>query len=260
MVNGFPVTCCDLSDGPHRGTVYINWSDQRNGGNDTDVWIIKSTDGGTTWSSPQRVNDDPPGRHQFFTWMTIDQSTGYLYTVFYDRRNHPDGLTDVYMAVSKDGGDTFTNFKVSETPFNPNQSVFFGDYTHIAAHNGIVRPVWTRLHNGALSIMTALVDTIYVGNAPEKISALPTSLDQNFPNPVQDISFISYKVHAPARVSLKIYDFYGHEVVTLVPLQEVPAGKYIEPFDRNRYGLSPGFYYYSLFAGDQVLNRKMMVH
>ena len=29
--NGLPVTCCDLSNGPYRGTIYINWSDQRNG-------------------------------------------------------------------------------------------------------------------------------------------------------------------------------------------------------------------------------------
>jgi len=42
--NGMPVTCCDLSNGPNRGTIYINWSDQRNGTDDTDVWLVKSTD------------------------------------------------------------------------------------------------------------------------------------------------------------------------------------------------------------------------
>lgn len=64
--NGFPVTTCDISGGPNNGTIYINWSDQRNGSDDTDIWFIKSTDGGNTWSSVKRVNDDPPGKHQFF--------------------------------------------------------------------------------------------------------------------------------------------------------------------------------------------------
>ena len=32
-------------------------------GNNIQMSMIKSTDGGDTWSSPVRVNDDPPGRH-----------------------------------------------------------------------------------------------------------------------------------------------------------------------------------------------------
>ncbi len=48
IANGLPMKVCDLSDGPHRGTIYVNWTDQRNGSNDTDVWLSKSTDLGTT--------------------------------------------------------------------------------------------------------------------------------------------------------------------------------------------------------------------
>ena len=155
--NGLPVTVCDLSGGPHHGTIYINWSDQRNGENDTDVWLAKSGDGGNTWESPVRVNDDPPGKQQFFTWMAIDQVTGYLWFVWYDRRNYSDDNTDVFMAVSPDGGETFINFKVSETPFLPASNVFFGDYNNISAHNNVVRPIWTRLQQGQLSVWTAIV-------------------------------------------------------------------------------------------------------
>ena len=36
-VNGMPVTGVDHSEGPHRGRIYVNWTDTRNG--DTDVWI-----------------------------------------------------------------------------------------------------------------------------------------------------------------------------------------------------------------------------
>nr|MBK9651772.1 hypothetical protein [Bacteroidota bacterium] len=69
--------------------------------------------------------------------MTVDQATGYLYFVFYDRRNYTNNQTDVYVAVSTDGGTTFINHKISQTPFVPDPNVFFGDYTNITAYNGL---------------------------------------------------------------------------------------------------------------------------
>ncbi len=156
--NGLPVLVCDLSNGPNRGTLYLNWSDQRAGSDDTDVFVCKSADGGNTWTTPVRVNDDKKGRHQFLSWLAVDQVTGYLYTVFYDRRNYNDERTDVFLAVSRDGGNTWANAKISKEPFDPISLIFFGDYNNISAHNGVVRPIWTRLHEGILSVWTALID------------------------------------------------------------------------------------------------------
>jgi hypothetical protein len=122
--NGLPVTKCDTSSGTYHGRIYVNWTDQENGSDDVDVWLIYSDDEGETWSEKKRVNDDPAGSHQFFTWMDIDQTNGNLYFIFYDRRNHSGNETDVYMAVSEDGGDSFENIMISETPFTPSASVF----------------------------------------------------------------------------------------------------------------------------------------
>lgn len=155
--NGMPILGIDRSGGKHDGTIYMNWSDQKNGVDDTDIWLVKSTDGGLTWTDRKRVNDDASGKHQFFSWMDIDPMTGYVYIVFYDRRAHSDNSTDVYIAYSVDGGETFINKKVSESPFLPNDKVFFGDYNDISAHNGMVRPIWTRLDQGELSVWTALI-------------------------------------------------------------------------------------------------------
>ncbi|MBI5020150.1 MAG: exo-alpha-sialidase [Ignavibacteriales bacterium] len=156
--NGMPVTTCDISNSPHRGTIYIQWSDQRNGIGNTDIFIIKSTDQGATWSAVKRVNDDSTIREQFFSWMTIDQTTGYLYVVFYDRRARIGNYTDVYVAKSTDGGETFTNFKVSEISFNPTSNIFFGDYINIAASNGKIYPIWMRLDGSALSVWTTIIE------------------------------------------------------------------------------------------------------
>ena len=157
--NGMPVTACDLSNGPDQGAIYVNWADQRNGVDNTDVWVSKSNDQGNTWTKPIKVNNDRKKRHQFFTWMTIDQSNGWLYFVFYDRRKYSAKSlkTDVYLAVSKDGAKTFKNIKISEKPFIPDKTVFFGDYNNISVYKGIVRPIWTRLDKYDLSIWTALI-------------------------------------------------------------------------------------------------------
>lgn len=156
--NVMPILVCDLSASSRRGTLYLCWGDQRHGENDTDIFIAKSVDGGLSWSNSTQVNDDKKKRQQFFPWLAIDQVTGHLYTVFYDRRNYTDDQTDVYVAVSQDGAKSFKNLKVSTVPFDPSPGVFFGDYNHISAHDGVVRPIWTRLDRGVLSVWTAIMD------------------------------------------------------------------------------------------------------
>ncbi|MFN8547430.1 MAG: glycosyl hydrolase [Candidatus Eisenbacteria bacterium] len=156
--NGLPVTKVDLSNGPHRGRVYVHWADKRNG--DYDCFLIYSDNGGTTWSARKRINDDPlgNGKDQFFSWIDVDPTTGTVYAVFYDRRGQSGVATDVYFAYSQDGGDHWVNEKVSATPFTPNESVFFGDYIGISAFAGRIRTLWMRLDGNDLSLWTALID------------------------------------------------------------------------------------------------------
>jgi|TARA_R110000737_G_scaffold352064_1_gene396531 hypothetical protein len=155
--NGLPILQSDLSQGPNRGTLYLNWCDQKNGEDDTDVWLAKSTDEGQTWSAPIRVNQDKGKAQQFFTWMTVDQSTGYLYLVYYDRRNSKGNETDVYAACSKDGGQTFTEVRITEKPFLSDESVFFGDYLNIAAVDGVVRAIYPRMDEFKISLWVGLL-------------------------------------------------------------------------------------------------------
>ena len=157
--NGLPITCTDLSDSTHRGNIYINYAAQNdNDTTNTDIWFVKSTDKGESWGEPIKVNDDTTNSHQFFTWMTVDQTNGNIYIVYYDRSNYNDWRTDVKLAYSKDGGASFKNITISEEPFVPNPNIFFGDYNNISAHNNVIRPIWTRLHKNRLSVWTCLID------------------------------------------------------------------------------------------------------
>jgi hypothetical protein len=155
--NGMPVTGCDISSSPYRGNIYINFSDKRNGVNDCDIFIIKSTDGGNTWTLPLRVNDDKfqNGKQQFMSWMSIDPVSGAICIIYYDRRDYEDTQTDVYLARSTDGGETFENIKISEKPFKPIKKVFFGDYIGVASYNNFTACIWQRMDAGNLSIIFA---------------------------------------------------------------------------------------------------------
>ena len=255
--NGLPITCCNLSEGPYNGDIYINWSDQRNGPDDTDIWFIKSTDGGDTWGERKRVNDDGPGKQQFFTWMTVDQVTGYIWFVFYDRRAYEDSNTDVYMAVSKDGGETFFNFKISESPFLPYSSAFFGDYSNVSAHDGVVRPIWMRLEGSYRKIMTALVDETIIGE--ERLEDIPFSLQQNSPNPFDESTYISFKLRTSQKVSLIVYDIFSRPVAIMVKNEELQTGKYTYHLSSHDYNLSSGVYYFTLIAGDKKIQKKMLL-
>jgi len=155
--NGMPVTGVDLSNGPNKGTLYVNWIDARNG--DQDVFVISSRDGGETWSAPVRVNDDPirNGKAQFFTWMAIDPADGSINVIFYDRRDGTGSQTRLTLARSVDGGKTFVNHKVELPSFSANPRVFFGDYSSVSAYEGRVVPAFMHFaEDGKLAISVAL--------------------------------------------------------------------------------------------------------
>ncbi|MBC8321031.1 MAG: T9SS type A sorting domain-containing protein [Bacteroidetes bacterium] len=255
--NGLPVTCCDIGNSEYQGTIYVNWTDQRNGVNDTDVWLSKSIDGGNTWTDALRINDDPPGKQQFFTWMTIDQTNGEIIIVFYDRRNYDDRNTDVYIARSSDGGETFENIKISESPFLPNNSVFFGDYTNITAHDGKVRPIWARADGTSMSIWVAIVDvSTDIAVSREQ---MPFNLEQNYPNPFSESTYISYKIRRPSVVTLSVFDVFGRQVAVLINNRNIEAGKYIEQFNARNYKIPSGVYYFTLQIDNVVEKQKMIL-
>ncbi len=155
--NGMPVTGVDLSNGANKGTLYVNWIDARNG--DPDVFVMSSRDGGDTWSSPVRVNDDPikNGKVQFFTWMAVDPADGSINIIFYDRRDGKGTETGLTLARSVDGGKTFVNHKIDVPLFGANSRVFFGDYGGISAYQGRVVPAFMHFVNeGSLAVSVAL--------------------------------------------------------------------------------------------------------
>jgi len=192
--------------------------------------------------------------------MDIDMSNGYLYFVFYDRRNYNNEPTDVYLAISKDGGNTFENYKISESPFLPSSSIFFGDYTNISVRNGIVRPIWTRLHMGQLSIWTAIINP----NTPLRKDQSPM-LDNSisakvYPNPTNKENYFSFKLHSKSKISLRVVDIQGKLICEIINEQYYEPGMYIETFDKQNYSLKPGQYFFVLTNNNNRIIKEFIIN
>jgi hypothetical protein len=150
---------------PFFGTLYVSFPDFPTGttsGADINTYVIRSTNGGTSWSSRVKVNDDNFGATQIFPWLAVDQSDGTLNVSWYDTRLDPlNRKTQMVYARSSNGGVSFepnilvtdnganwrntaTNYSdensTDNATFNGNQ---YGDYAGIAALNRQVHPLWT---------------------------------------------------------------------------------------------------------------------
>ncbi len=259
----FPSIAVDNSGGPGNGTIYVTWCDSRNG--DPDIFLIKSTNQGTNWSSPVRVNNDAVsnGKLQCWPWISLNEQ-GNLAILFFDSRNSTSTSTiEAWLARSTDGGVTFINEKLSSTPFTanwPNTDVRFGDYINVDYRGSRIVPVWTDLRAGGnnMDIYTAIIDLL-VGIKPvTEITPDKYQLSQNYPNPFNPVTKIKFDIagHSVGQTFLSVYDVTGREIQTLVN-EKLNPGSYEVSFDGSK--LSSGVYFYRLTAGDFSETKKMLM-
>jgi hypothetical protein len=92
----------------------------------------------------------------------------------------------------------------------------------------------------------------------EQETWLPTeiTLHQNFPNPFNPSTTISFSLPAAQPVTLSIYDVMGRRIAQLVNEQK-SAGTHTVQFDAS--GLASGMYFYRLETPNNQLMRKMML-
>jgi hypothetical protein len=91
------------------------------GSDPEDVHFVRSTDGGTTWSAPVRVNDDPAGNGawQWFGTLSVAPN-GRLDVVWNDTRNHPGTYrSELWYSSSSDGGTTWSANVQLTSDFDP---------------------------------------------------------------------------------------------------------------------------------------------
>ena len=153
-----------LAVDPRTGVVYLAWQDGRNRTKDDpfgfcngtptycfgDVLVARSTDQAATWSSPVRVNDDNAtlGVDQLLPALDVD-GAGNVWVGYYDRRRDTRNLLlDMYVAKSSNGGQSWTNSRLTSRNFAPVTGwqdvvvnpIYMGDYNAVTADSTGANP------------------------------------------------------------------------------------------------------------------------
>jgi len=260
--NGMTVSACDLSNSPYHGTIYVNWSDIRNGAGDPDIFICKSTNGGITWSAPVRVNQDTTHTAQFNNWMCVDQKTGYVYVVYLDRSLHPGSdSTDVFLAMSADGGQSFTTQKINTQTFLPDVSVFPGDYINVTGYNGTVHAIWTRVDPGMTSIWTNTSHFTPLGAGAPASYPGDLRLSAPMPNPVSGPTWLQYIAPANETCSMEVWSVTGQHEGNVFTNRTAAPGWQGVSFNPAGLGLQAGTYLLVLqaAAGERAVQRMVYI-
>jgi hypothetical protein len=120
-----PIVTADTSKlSRFRDQIYVVWQDVSQG--EADIWFVKSSDKGASWSSPKRINDNAPtakGGPVDYREIPVvaTNKDGVIGIAWYDYRDDPTHTCwKQYFSASLDGGQTFLpNVAVSSQPSCP---------------------------------------------------------------------------------------------------------------------------------------------
>jgi hypothetical protein len=127
-----------------KGDIYIVWEDLRSAAT-IDIYFAKSTDGGNTFSTNKRIDDDVSNAGQIVPSIAVDDIDN-IYIVWEDFRNL---MSDIYFSNSIDGGNTFSPNKM----VNDFSDFDIRSWPSVAASgNGNIYVTWSDERNGNLDI------------------------------------------------------------------------------------------------------------
>lgn len=169
---GEPVRTGDIIPEPAidraTGQLYVTWQDSRfSGGAYDEIALSTSTDGGTTWSAPIRVNT-PTGRPAFTPSIRVN-SAGVVGVSYYDFRDLAPGNTTTlptnhWFTRSVNGGASFGNEQHLGGPFDMKtapvaRGFFIGDYVGLDTVQTNFVPFFTMTNSGNTANRTDIFAT-----------------------------------------------------------------------------------------------------
>ena len=122
----------------------------------TRIWFARSTNGGTSWSSPVKINNQTNKNDQFNPWLAVDETSGAIGVMYYDTvEDTGRKKTHVYYQSSFDDGATWgtavkvTTAQTDETSSGADSGNQYGDYNGLSGYAGVFFPSWTDRRNAA---------------------------------------------------------------------------------------------------------------
>ena len=151
--------------GPN-GVVQYVYAAHGEGSDESDIFYVRSTDNGETWSTPVRLNTDSSGEAQWMPSLRVTPS-GIAEASWYDRRNTTNGENyQRFARISRDNGETWEEDEPLSTvlipqPSQPDpnvQACYAGDYNYDTASANTGFDTWT---DGRVSVEGTQVQKVF---------------------------------------------------------------------------------------------------
>jgi len=139
--NSFP----RIDVNPVNGQVYIVYNANPPGPDGSDIFFTRSTDGGASWSTPVRLNQDRGDNDQYFPDIAVN-GQGVIQAIWNDQRLDPDNLkTDIFKVSSYDGGRSW----------GPDHRVTMGSAFPAVGYDPVTNPNYMSDYSDIKAIMTS---------------------------------------------------------------------------------------------------------
>ena len=252
----------DISDGPGRGNIYVLSSVERTSNSDpADVMFARSTNGGTTWSNPVRINDDfGNNNYQWFGTMSVAPG-GRIDVVWLDTRDNNPGMywSALYYSSSFDHGETWSANEKLSIAFDPHvgwpDQEKMGDYFDMRSDDDYAHLAWANTINGEQDVYYGRIPQIYAGI--EDVSKTNDELSLTcYPNPANSDATVRYILKEKSDVSLEICNLHG-KVLKTVFYETKDAGTYNKTISVDEF--ADGIYICRLQAGEYSKSVRLVV-
>ena len=140
---------------PVTGDIYVTFANRGTGADQADAFLVQSTDGGATFGTPVRINDDATTTDQWFPTLAVTPDGANLGLFYYSRQEDPvnDNLFKYYGRIAAISGSTITfdpSFAISDVASLPEfgrdtavNTTYMGDYNQAVATPGAFHVVWS---------------------------------------------------------------------------------------------------------------------
>ncbi len=250
----------DISDGAGRGNVYVLASVVRNNNDPGDVMFARSTDGGTTWDDPVRINTDAStDNYQWLGTMSVAPN-GRIDAIWLDTRNAPGSnefMSELYYSYSIDQGVNWSDNEQLSESFDPhvgwpNQDKM-GDYFHMVSDDNGAHLAWANTINGEQDVYYGYINPWFVG-VDDKREKLLSFI--NYPNPVSENTTFRYEITKSDKVNITVYNMYGNTIEVITDeIQQ--SGMHNIVFDASK--LSSGIYFCTITVGLKTETIKLTI-
>ena len=218
----------DISGGPGHGNVYVLASVNRfSNGDGGDVMFAKSLDGGLTFSSPIRINNDVgTSAYQWFGTMSVAPNSR-IDVIWLDTRDATNAINSIlYYSFSEDQGETWSENEPISLEFDPSigypSQNKMGDYFDMISDNDFAHLAWANTINGGQDVYYTRISPFGILGVDELLVSNDMQI-VTFPNPFSEMISIEFIINSEEKTLVEVYDLQGRLLTTL--LDDVVSGK-----------------------------------